>query len=50
MDLKKFLWDFVQRKDIFLNKDFLQFLKRKKNALEVIANDVKAKYDYKKLS
>ena len=49
IDLEKFLRDCVQRKDIFLNTDFRQFLELEKNAPEVIANDVKVKYDYKKL-
>ena len=48
-DLEKFLRECVQRKDIFLNAEFRQFLELEKNAPEVIANDVKNKYDYKKL-
>ena len=49
IDLEKFLRDCVQRKDIFLNQEFRQFLELEKNAPEVIANDVKNKYEYKKL-
>ena len=48
-ELEKFLRACVQRKDIFLNAEFRQFLELEKNAPEVIANDVKNKYDYKKL-
>ena len=47
--LEKFLRDCVQRKDIFLNSDFSNFLELEKNAPEVVANDVKNKYEYKKL-
>ena len=49
VDLEKFLRDCVRRKYIFLNQDFRQFLELEKNAPEVIANDVKNKYEYKKL-
>jgi WD40 repeat protein len=48
-DLEKFLRECVQRKDVFLNQEFRQFLELEKNAPEVIANDVKNKYEYKKL-
>jgi hypothetical protein len=48
-ELERFLRDCVQRKDIFLNAEFRQFLELEKNAPEVVANDVKTKYDYKKL-
>lgn len=47
-DLERFLQCCVQRKDIFLNQDFRQFLALENNAPEVIANDVKTKYQYKK--
>lgn len=47
--LELFLRECVQRKDIFLNMEFRQFLELEKNAPEVIANDVTNKYDYKKL-
>ena len=49
VELEKFLRECVQRKDIFLNVEFRQFLELEKNAPEVIANDVTNKYDYKKL-
>jgi WD40 repeat protein len=49
VELEKFLRECVQRKDIFLNTEFRTFLELEKNAPEVIANDVKNKYDYKKL-
>jgi WD40 repeat protein len=48
-ELEKFLRACVQRKDIFLNAEFRQFLELEKNAPEVLANDVTNKYDYKKL-
>ena len=48
-ELEKFLRECVQRKDIFLNVDFRNFLELEKNAPEVLANDVKNIYDYKKL-
>ena len=48
-DLEKFLRECVQRKDVFLNSEFKQFLELEKNAPEVVANDVTNKYDYKKL-
>lgn len=48
--LEKFLRECVQRKDVFLNSEFRQFLELEQNAPEVIANDVEVKYDYKKLS
>ena len=48
-ELQKFIRECVQRKDIFLNAEFRQFLELEKNAPEVIANDVKNKYEYKKL-
>ena len=48
-DLEKFLRECVQRKDVFLNGEFRQFLELEKNAPEVVANDVTNKYDYKKL-
>ena len=47
--LEKFLRSCVQRKDIFLNHEFCTFLSLAQNAPEVIANDVKNKYEYKKL-
>ena len=47
-DLEKFLQECVQRRDIFLNPEFRQFLSLEANAPEVIANDVKIKYEYKK--
>ena len=49
IQLQKFLRDCVQRKDIFLNAEFRVFLDLEKNAPEVLANDVKNKYEYKKL-
>jgi len=48
-ELEKFLRECVQRKDVFLNTDFRQFLELEKNAPEVVANDVTNKYEYKKL-
>ena len=48
-ELEKFLRECVQRKDVFLNTEFRQFLELEKNAPEVVANDVSIKYDYKKL-
>ena len=47
--LEKFLQACVQRKDIFLNQEFRNFLELEENAPEVIANDVKIKYEYKNL-
>ena len=47
--LEIFLRECVQRKDVFLNTEFRQFLELEKNAPEVVANDVTNKYDYKKL-
>ena len=47
--LEKFLQACVQRKDIFLNQEFRNFLDLEENAPEVIANDVKIKYEYKNL-
>ena len=49
IQLEKFLRECVQRKDIFLNSEFRLFLDLEKNAPEVLANDVKNKYEYKKL-
>ncbi len=48
-ELQLFLRECVQRKNIFLNTEFRQFLELEKNAPEVVANDVSIKYDYKKL-
>ena len=48
-ELERFLRECAQRKDIFLNPEFHQFLELEKNAPEVLANDVTNKYDYKKL-
>ena len=48
-DLEIFLRECVQRKEIFLNTEFSEFLEIKKNAPEVLANDVTLVYDYKKL-
>ena len=47
-DLEKFLRDCIQRKDIFLNPEFRQFLALENNAPEVAANDVKNKHEYTK--
>ena len=49
VDLETFLRECVQRKDIFLNFEFRQFLDLVKNAPEVIPNDVKIKRFYRKL-
>jgi len=49
VDLEKFLRACIQRKDIFLNQEFRQFLALDNNAPEVIPNDVKLKHEYKKL-
>ena len=49
VDLEKFLRACIQRKDIFLNQEFRQFLSLESNAPEVIPNDVKLKHEYKKL-
>ena len=46
--LEFFLRACVQRRDVFLNTEFRQFLELEKNAPEVVANDVSNKYDYKK--
>ena len=48
-DLEIFLRECVQRKEIFLNTEFSEFLEIKKNAPEVLANDVTMVYDYTKL-
>lgn len=48
-ELEKFLKECVQRRDIFLNKNFRNFLELEANAPEIAGNDVKLKYDYKKL-
>ena len=48
-DLETFLRECVQRKEVFLNAEFGEFLEIKKNAPEVLANDVTMVYDYKKL-
>ena len=47
--LQVFLRSCIQRKDIFQNKLFKDFLELDKNAPEVVANDVELVYDYKKL-
>ena len=47
--LQAFLQNCIQRRDILQNKLFKDFLELEKNAPEVVSNDVKLVYDYKKL-
>ena len=49
VDLEQFLRACVNRKEIFLNPEFRQFLALENNAPEINAYDVKLKYEYKKL-
>ena len=46
--LQIFLRDCVQRRDILQNVDFQKFLELEKYAPEIVGNDVKKIYDYKK--
>ena len=46
--LQIFLRECVQRRDILQNLDFQNFLELEKNAPEIVGNDVKQIYDYKK--